>query len=149
MAKSRKPRKAYKGRDVILNPMQVARANVMPLDDHGQALIKIKQSQAISNICQGEGTREDWDVIAGTCNVAILVSEAYFEKQYQDEIQAAKDAIICVKQRYKVHNRLGFKGDELKAINKLILIAEEQAKQITRKEYSRILDSLHNMRFAA
>lgn len=149
MAKSRKPRKAYKGRDVILNPMQVARANVMPLDDHGQALIKIKQSQAISNICQGDGTREDWDVIAGTCNVAILVSEAYFEKQYQDEIQAAKDAIICVKQRYKVHNRLGFKGDELKAINKLILIAEEQAKQITRKEYSRILDSLHNMRFAA
>lgn len=149
MAKSRKPRKAYKGRDVILNPMQVARANVMPLDDHGQALIKIKQSQAISNICQGEGTREDWDVIAGTCNVAILVSEAYFEKQYQSEIQAAKDAIICVKQRYKVHNRLGFKGDELKAINKLILIAEEQAKQITRKEYSRILDSLHNMRFAA
>lgn len=149
MAKSRKPRKAYKGRDVILNPMQVARANVMPLDDHGQALIKIKQSQAISNICQGDGTREDWDVIAGTCNVAILVSEAYFEKQYQDEIQAAKDAIICVKQRYKVHNRLGFKGDELKAINKLILIAEEQAKQITRKEYSRILDSLHSMRFAA
>lgn len=149
MAKSRKPRKAYKGRDVILNPMQVARANVMPLDDHGQALIKIKQSQAISNICQGDGTREDWDVIAGTCNVAILVSEAYFEKQYQSEIQAAKDAIICVKQRYKVHNRLGFKGDELKAINKLILIAEEQAKQITRKEYSRILDSLHNMRFAA
>jgi hypothetical protein len=121
MAKSRKPRKAYKGRDVILNPMQVARANVMPLDDHGQALIKIKQSQAISNICQGDGTREDWDVIAGTCNVAILVSEAYFEKQYQDEIQAAKDAIICVKQRYKVHNRLGFKGDELKAINKPIL----------------------------
>ena len=149
MAKSSKPRKAYKGRDVILNPMQVARANVMPLDDHGQALIKIKQSQAISNICQGDGTREDWDVIAGTCNVAILVSEAYFEKQYQAEIQAAKDAIICVKQRYKVHNRLGFKGDELKAINKLILIAEEQAKQITRKEYSRILDSLHNMRFAA
>lgn len=149
MAKSRKPRKAYKGRDVILNPMQVARANVMPLDDHGQALIKIKQSQAISNICQGDGTREDWDVIAGTCNVAILVSEAYFEKQYQTEIQAAKDAIICVKQRYKVHNRLGFKGEELKAINKLILIAEEQAKQITRKEYSRILDSLHNMRFAA
>lgn len=149
MAKSRKPRKAYKGRDVILNPMQVARANVMPLDDHGQALIKIKQSQAISNICQGDGTREDWDVIAGTCNVAILVSEAYFEKQYQSEIQAAKDAIICVKQRYKVHNRLGFKGDELKAINKLILIAEEQAKQITRKEYSRILDSLHSMRFAA
>lgn len=149
MAKSRKPRKAYKGRDVILNPMQVARANVMPLDDHGQALIKIKQSQAISNICQGDGTREDWDVIAGTCNVAILVSEAYFEKQYQSEIQAAKDAIICVKQRYKVHNRLGFKGEELKAINKLILIAEEQAKQITRKEYSRILDSLHNMRFAA
>ena len=41
MAKSRKPRKVYKGRDVILNPMQVARANVMPLDDHGQALIKI------------------------------------------------------------------------------------------------------------
>lgn len=149
MAKSRKPRKAYKGRDVILNPMQVAIANVMPLDDHGQALIKIKQSQAISNICQGDGTREDWDVIAGTCNVAILVSEAYFEKQYQSEIQAAKDAIICVKQRYKVHNRLGFKGEELKAINKLILIAEEQAKQITRKEYSRILDSLHSMRFAA
>lgn len=78
-----KPRKKYRPKSVYLNPIQVAIANTKPLDDHGQALIKIKQSQAISNICQGDGTREDWDVIAGTCNVAILVSEAYFEKQYQ------------------------------------------------------------------
>lgn len=144
-----KPRKKYRPKSVYLNPIQVAIANTKPLDDHGQSLINVKHPTAMSAIVRGEGGRDEWEILAGMVNMIRVISECFFQKSYVLEIIKASEALKAMRERYTKFNRFGFTGDELKVMNKVIVIADEMFKKVTRKELSSIIKGLENGRFAA
>lgn len=112
------PRKAYQGpKYVAKNPMATFFGGMS--DQHKEEAQKIayKTHSAMVNLCQGSGTKEDWDRVVGAINMANVLCEQGIGNEFRESTIDARDALLEVGKRFMTTGRFVFKGDELTAIN--------------------------------
>jgi len=136
MGKPKKPRKKYRPRAVLKNPIGYVIESITPLQNHDFSLttLKIKHSQAMLALIQGRATKSDMDTLISMCNVVEALLEEGFGTQYKYAHEHGKYAIITIATRAVVHGRFTPTGPEISMLNKLMELHDAQMEIITVRE---------------
>lgn len=133
MGKSAKPRKKYRPKPAV-NPLLLVASNNSPLTSTEVQGILLALHSAMHDMVHGKATRDSWEVISGSLNMAVVISEMVYDNQYRAEIEKAMDAHMSARNRFRAIGRLGYSGPELQAVNSAIEIHEAQLDSVNFKE---------------
>jgi len=133
MAANKKPAKKYKPRARI-NPLLVVSSNTSPLTQAEKDGVSIAMHNAMYHMVRGEGTKEFWDVVTGSLNLAVILDEQVFMKSHYTQLDLAMQAHCSCGMRFKTGGKFGYTGKELQAVNDAIAIHEAQLDNLTFKE---------------
>ena len=122
----------------------VVSANTSPLTQAEKDSISLAMHSAMHHMVRGEGTRELWEIITGSLNLAIIMDEQVYQKSHYEALDAAMQAHCNCGNRYKGGNNFGYTGKELQAVNDAIVIHEAQLDQLTFKELQNALNETTN-----
>lgn len=141
MAKSKKPRKAYRPpacrvQQYVKGCFALDRtvARVRPYTDERKAEIAIARRTELQRIATGKGTVADLDQIAIAYSVTVVMAEQ-IGQECIDVCTAAAAAIVAAKARYRRTHRIGFDGEGLQRVRALLDLHEELLEHITPAHY--------------
>jgi hypothetical protein len=135
-------RSSYRPKGVIMDTMGHVLGGFTPVREHGKATtLKIKNHNALANMTQGSGSRDDIDILIAAMNVAeALAITAELGDGYRAEITAAQDALLAMSRRGLERNRFLFTGPELTAMNMGMEVHDAQLDACTVGELEKALD---------
>lgn len=113
-------RSKYKPRKVFSDPVAWVINGFKPMSQSGEAVsLKIKNHSALSDITQGQGDRNNVDVLIAAMNMAeaLHIVNHQLGKEYAPEVKAAQDAIYNMAKRGVEKGRFVFTGPEMQAMN--------------------------------
>jgi uncharacterized caspase-like protein len=113
-------RSKYRPRQVFADPVAWVINGFKPMSSHKEAIgLKIKNHQALFDVTQGDGDKQQVDVLIAAMNMAeaLHIVNPDLGKQYAAEVKAAQDAIYTMAKRGVARGRFLFTGPELQAIN--------------------------------
>lgn len=139
----KKRTKKYKPREVVLNPLNYFLGGLKKVDDEHLTELNVKNHLALVNMLQGNGTREDWDKLCGMVNMALVLTEQHFDRQYLDMLYKARDAIKEIGRRMiKIHSFV-LKGEEKTAIENALEVHEAQLTALRVIDIERATDEVY------
>lgn len=113
-------RSKYRPRPLLPDPVAWVINGFKPMSSHKEAIgLKIKNHQALFDVTQGDGDKQQVDVLIAAMNMAeaLHIVNPDLGKQYAAEVKAAQDAIFTMAKRGVARGRFLFTGPELQAIN--------------------------------
>ena len=119
MAQSKKPRKKYKPKGVIIDTMTWVQAGLKKVDQIGAGTtLKIRNHDVMNSLRLGVASRRDIDGIVDAMNVAEALCRRGIGSDWLPEINDAQDKLLTLARR-GVANGFKFivRGEELKALN--------------------------------
>lgn len=135
-------RSSYRPRGVITDPVSWVIGGLQPMRTHERAItLKIKGHQALLDITQGKGTRQQIDIIIAAMNMAEALYRVNPElgEDYAKDIRAAQDAILTMSRRGLEKGSFLFTGPELQAINQGMEVHDAQLDACTIGELDKAL----------
>jgi hypothetical protein len=103
--------------------------------------LKIKNHAALATMVQGQGGRDEIDILIAAMNIAeALAITAEVGHEYRAEIQAAQDAIHHMGKRGLEKDRFLFTGPELTAMNLGMEIHDAQLDACTVGQLEKAID---------
>jgi len=135
-------RSKYRPKGLIMDTVSHVLQGFRLVQHTGAAItLKIKNHQALATMVQGNGSRDDVDVLIAAMNVAeALVITAEMGTEYRAEITAAQQAIFTMGQRGVAKGRFLFTGPELTALNLGMEIHDAQLDACTIGQLERALE---------
>lgn len=135
MSRSQKPRKKYDptrwlDRSVKANE---ARMDTKPLTDDRQRDLGIAFRVAFDLMIHG-GDESAWHTLAQALNIALVMCENDFGKEYEPEIKLALEGLVRAKVRFDRTGRWGFDGDAIQVIRLGLELHEEQMRVADRAD---------------
>lgn len=136
MAQSKKPRKKYKPKGVIVDTMTWVRAGLKKVDQIGAGTtLKIRNYDAMNNLRMGLATRRDIDGIVDAMNVAEALCRRGVGGDWLDEINDAQDKLLTLARRGVANGfRFIVRGEELIALNLAMEVHDAQLATVTVKQ---------------
>lgn len=130
-----KPRKKYRPRPVIANPVAFVVERVQPIAavDDQLLVLRNKNHAAMEAVVRGRADRRDVDVLVAASNMASSIASLHgFGKEYTAEIEAGATAILHMGRRGVTGgDRFLFTGPEMQAVNQLLDVHDAQLSIIT------------------
>lgn len=139
MAKSAKPKKKYRPRPIIQDPIRYVTALVRPAPEAARLKTKIGIHLAMTNITKGEGTKDDWQEVANALNLSVILAEMGYGKDYVPLIVEAQGSMVLVRDRLKATGKAILRGVEMRAINEALAVHDEQIDLATVKDIEKAL----------
>ena len=141
MGANAKPRKKYRPRSVLRDPLGYVLDSVTYLNTNNFPLVdlKIKNSQAMLALLQGTAKKYDIDKLIAMCNITEALWEMGFGKEYKEVFVDGKYAILSVVQRAAKHNRFTPTGPEITMLNTLMELHDAQLDVITVKDMEKAI----------
>lgn len=126
----KKRSKKYVPKGMTNNPLAIFGGMLGTHRAHLQEL-QVKNHKALSEIVQGRGNKDHFDMITGAINMANVMCEMGIGDEYRQVTLAARDAMLAMGKRAMANEfRFVFKGDELKAVNEMLEIHNAQLENI-------------------
>jgi hypothetical protein len=95
----------------------------------------LKNHFALDDLRMGKATRDDIDTLIAAFNITEALAKQKIGDEYEQEIKQAQDALYeCAKRGVEMNYRFIVKGPELKAINFVMQLHDEQLKAATVKD---------------
>lgn len=142
MPACKKPRKKYRPKGVLPDPVSYVMKGFVPLTqfDGAATMLKIKAYDALNNLREGKGAFHDVDQVVTALNVSdALALGGEIGKEYAAEIRAAQDAVHSMASRGAKAGRFLFTGPELLAVNTGMEIHAAQMDVVTLGELQKAL----------
>jgi len=127
----------YKPKGVRLDTMAWVMSGMKHVSEvaHAGIALKIKNHDALTNITQGRGTRDDIDLVIAAMNVAEAMAMMGHGSDWRPEINAAQEAIYNMGKRgLKNDNKFLFTGPEMQAVNLGMDVHDAQLDDCTVKQ---------------
>lgn len=143
---SRKKSK-YKPRGVILDPMAYVMSGMIAMTSLKDALIalQLKNHLALEALRLGQAIKEDIDTIISAFNISEALAKGKIGEAYEKEIREAQDALYnCAVRGVERGYRFVMTGPEIKAINFVMELHDEQLHLATVKDIERATDYVNN-----
>jgi hypothetical protein len=140
-------RSKYKPRQVFPDPVAWVISGFKPMREHKESVgLKIKHHQALLDFTQGNGDKDQVDVLIAAINMAeaLYIINPELGKDYESEIKAAQDAIFYMARRGLDKGRFLFTGPELQAINMGIEIHDAQLDACTISELEQAIKVVYD-----
>lgn len=138
----KKRNKAYRPRTVVQNPLNYFLGGLKKLDEEHLTELNLKNHAAVVSICQGRGTRDDWDKLVGMMNMALVLAETHFDLQYHELLIAGRDALQAIGKRWLTLRKFVFRASELQALNDAIEVHEAQLAALRVIDVERAFDEV-------
>jgi hypothetical protein len=137
MPSNRKPRKARK----LVTPKDIV-STLFNADEpmQGEEKLEVLTSvhMAALALSRGTGTKNEWDTLVVTGNIAIVLCETAGNRNVGLEpLYAMQNAMIAVCERFQEIGRFVLTGDELQAMNGGIALFEQLVDTVSRRQYVR------------
>ena len=135
-------RSKYKPKGVMLDTMAWVMSGMKPINEVDSAglTLKIKNHDALTNITQGRGTRDDVDIVIAAMNVTEALALLGKGKDWHTEIRAAQDAVLKMAQRGLAKgDKFVFTGAEMQAVNLCMDVHDAQLDNCTVSELEKAL----------
>ena len=130
-------RSKYRPKPVILDNMAYVMSGMMPMVNLKDKLVslQLKNHFALDDLRIGKATKDDIDTLIAAFNITEALAKQKIGDEYQHEIKQAQDALYeCAKRGVEMNYRFIVKGPELKAINFVMQLHDEQLKAATVKD---------------
>lgn len=143
MSRSKKPRKAYRPRQIAVNTLELAlhRAAKPAREDRGEVLAKL--TAAVQALCAGVATELDWSVAAGAVSVAMAVERQGIVRGLQEHLVSAEQALQAIYDRCRLPMmwlRPTLTIQEVDAVRLLAELHTFQIEQLGRAEFLAAID---------
>lgn len=135
MAANKKPRKKYKPKPILQNPVAFVVEGMQPADPGLVLMARLKNHSALKALVSGTATQADWQFVCNALNCSVVLAEAlHLCEEYLDEIKAGMLAHALCGRRAKTHGSFGYTGEQLTAVNTAIEIHDDQLAMATVKQ---------------
>lgn len=131
----------YKPKGVRLDTMSWVKAGLKVVASLPEAgiLLKIKNHDALASITQGDGTRDNIDILVAAMNVSEALAMLGVGEDWLEEIKVAQNAIFTMGRRGLSKGRFVFTGPEMQAMNLGMDIHDAQLENCTVKQLEEAL----------
>lgn len=133
MAANKKPRKKYKPKPVIADPVGFVTERITPITRHNTYLLdlKIKNSAAMTSLLQGHCSTKDMDILIDMSNIVEGLVMLGHGKEYGEVAIQGREALISIAARAKRIKRFTPNASEIQALNMLMELHDAQMEVIT------------------
>lgn len=144
MSRSKKPRKAYRPRQIAVNTLDLAlhRAAKPAREDRAEVLGKL--DAAVKALCAGVATEMDWSVAAGAVAVAMAVERQGIVRGLQEHLDTAEQVLQAIHDRCRLPMmwlRPTLTIQEVDAVRLLAELHTFQIEQLGRAEFLAAIDA--------
>lgn len=133
MPANKKPRKAYRPKHILADPVGFVTERITPLSQHETYLLdwQLKNSGALTALMQGRANKRDMDTLIAMSNIVEALYRLGFGKEYKDVAVSGREAILKIV--WRAVDKLKFipTGPEIKALNELMELHDAQMEVIT------------------
>lgn len=135
MPSNSKPRKKYRPKPVLLNPIDHVVQGVKPPAPDRVLKVQAINHGALHSLTRGKGTKADWDHVTWALNTALLLCELDVGAEYKDDVLAAMKAHNACGIRHVRGHNFGYTGPELMDVNRAMGMHDLQMPLVTVAEY--------------
>lgn len=133
MAKNKKPRKAYRPKPSLENPVAYVLSGMALLGDSAYTVL-IPCHEALAALVAGTGTRRDWEIVGGCLNISKAMDRTSYRREYQETLDKAIMAhALCGAQRIN-DGSFRYTLDQLDAVNQGMDLHEAMLMRSTQNE---------------
>ena len=142
MGTTKKPRKKYRPKPVLANPLGYVLESKTRVADRGSLLVdlKIKNHLAMSMLVRGQAKKDDMDKLVAMSNMTEALCALGFGKEYQNVCIDGRYAILSIANRATKHGRFTPTGPEITMLNALMDLHDAQMEIITVKDMEKAID---------
>jgi len=143
MPANRKTRKKYDPTRFVSRIVSNAekRRDANPLTDDQQRDLGLAYHIAFENMLK-RGGEEDWYVLAGSLNVALVLAEKGYGEEFIPEIKAAMEALMSAKYRADRTGKWAFDGPGIQVMRAALDLHDQQCALATRAEIKTVLQAI-------
>jgi len=136
MATNKKPRKKYRPKQVLQNPVGYVLEGLAPVASDPAFLtnIALRNSSAMAALLQGHATKKDMDILIAMSNITEALLRMGFGEDCANITVNGREALLGI--IWRAVERLKFipTGPEIKALNMLMELHDAQMAVITAQE---------------
>ena len=132
-----KKRSKYRPKGVILDTLTYVKSGLVPMANLKDQLIalQLKNHLALEALRTGKAIKEDIDTIINAFNITEALTKQDIGQDYKAEIKEAQNALYeCAKRGVERNYNFVMKGTEIKAINFVMQLHDEQLQIATVKD---------------
>lgn len=139
MATSKRPRKKYRPKPLIQDPIAWALSGVKTMyADKGAMLAKkVLNSDALAALCQGRATKADMNVLIHMHNAVEALWQAGFGTEYSEILIRGKCALLEIGERGEKIGHYALKANERQALDDLVALYDAQMEVATLRDAAR------------
>jgi hypothetical protein len=133
MAGNKKPRKKYRPKSQLVNPITYVLEGFKPVTEYSEYLadLKIKNHLSMTLLLQGKATKKDMDNLVAMSNMVEALQQMGFGTDYKDVAVEGRHALLSVIWRATEKLRFVPTGPEITALNTLMELHDAQMEIVT------------------
>lgn len=142
MPKSSKPRKKYRPKSRLVNPMAWLLEGFSPLEQQSQYMVdlRLKNANALDMLVRGQAAASHVNLLLGACNVTQALVHMGVGAEYDDVAYNGRAALTSVTERGMDMQRFVCKGEEIKHIKHMMELHDAQLAVITLEKLEKAID---------
>jgi len=134
-------RSKYRPKGLIYDTMNYIKSGMKVVGEiSAGTTLKIKNHEALKQVCTGLGTLHDIDTLICAFNITEALSMMRIGDDWKDEIRAAQDALLAVGRRGAETGKFILRGPELTSFNLAMEIHDAQLDACTVAELEKAMD---------
>ena len=142
MGTTKKPRKKYRPKPILSNPVGYVLESMTRVADHDFPMVdlKIKNHMAMTMLMQGTAVKDDMDKLIAMSNITEALWELGFGKEYRNVCVDGRYAILSIANRAIKHGKFTPTGPENTMLNMLMELHDAQMEVVTVRDMEKALD---------
>lgn len=144
MSRSRRPRKAYRPRQIAVNTLDIALHHAAKPASADIAEVLAPLEAAVQALCAGVATELHWSVAAGAVSVGMSIEQQGVVRGLQAHLADIEQALQAVYDRCRLRSmwlRPTLTGEEADAVRLLLKLHTFQVQQLGRAEFLAAIDA--------
>lgn len=146
MSKRAKAKRVSPYRQRAIDPMGGLRTlnDLQPMNDNQLTDLAIGYWLAFDNMTRRESTGYDWNIIAGSLNIAIVMCEDGINEEALDIFRRSRDASLRAKKRGEEKGIWRYDGADIDTIRTALSIHDQQITQVTQGRMVKVINEVRD-----
>jgi hypothetical protein len=137
MSKNKKPRKAYRPRQIAINTLEVALHRAAKPTPSDRAEVLAKLADAVKDLCSGVATEFDWSIASGSLELALAIERQGIVRGMGEHLASIQEVLQAIYDRCRLPAmwlRPVLSMQEVEALRLLLELHSFQVEQLGRTE---------------
>lgn len=143
MPASKKPRKKYRPKPIMLNAIEFVKESIKPLSEHDSYVVdwRLKNNEAFAKLLRGQAARSDLDTMVAARNIceAVVKTKYKAEDDTDGTLVRSEAALLDICERANAGKGTAMKAPEMQAIRDLMTLHDTLLESVNVREFEAAL----------